>query len=144
VCDYCDCRSHPEIAELFDDHVGLLCVLGDLRRALTDDDHDAGSASIAALHERLHRHAGREERGVFAELRTQVGDDYIAMFEHDHAALHGLLEAEGDWRGTAERLIAQLADHILREESDLFPAAHQLLTPAQWDRIELDAHAPTS
>lgn len=29
-----------------------------------------------------------------------------------------------------------MCDHIAREEVDPFPAAHQLLGPAQWDAVD--------
>jgi hypothetical protein len=81
MCDYCNCRSHPEIAE--------------------------------------------------------VGAAYIGRLEADHAAIHRLLGALAGpgWAVAALELIALLRDHVLREESDLFPAAHQLLRPDQWAAI---------
>ena len=50
---------------------------------------------------------------------------------------------EADWREQARQLIRVLGEHILREETDLFPAAHQLLTPAQWDTVAA-AHGSTA
>jgi DUF438 domain-containing protein len=60
------------------------------------------------------------------------------MFEQDHAVIHDLLaRATGDeWVSASAELAARLHDHILREETDLFPAAHQLLTSDQWSRID--------
>ena len=78
MCDYCDCRSHPEIAALSADHEVLLALLADLRRAT-----DAGDAERAEM-----------------------------------------------------PLGALLDDHVAREESDLFPAARQLLAPGQWDAVD--------
>ena len=73
---------------------------------------------------------------MFAELRrADVDDEYVAMFERDHEEIHRLLgECSGrDWRRPAADLVHVLSEDILREESDLFPAAHQLLRPDQWD-----------
>ena len=36
----------------------------------------------------------------------------------------------------AHELVRMLRDHIAREERDLFPAAHQLLVPGQWDTVD--------
>jgi hemerythrin-like domain-containing protein len=139
MCDYCDCRSHPPIAALSEDHEHLLHLLTELDRAIHDDRPALARAVIHQLHEQLHAHAAREERGVFAELRRVVLDPgYVEMFQHDHEELHQLLDdTEGDgWRDAAASLIRVLRRHILREETDLFPAAHQMLEPAQWDAVD--------
>jgi hemerythrin-like domain-containing protein len=139
MCDYCDCRSHTEIASLSDDHETFWHMLDQLMRAVETDDHDRAAAVAAELHPLLDGHAAREERGLFTQLRhAHVSDGYVARFERDHHAVHALL---GDvdareWRECARQLIRVLGDHIAREESDLFPAAHQLLTPAQWDAVD--------
>jgi hemerythrin-like domain-containing protein len=139
VCDYCDCRSHPQIAALSTDHERLLELLGALDRAVSDGARVVARALLSELHDLLDRHARQEERGVFAQLRAaDVGDGYVAGFEADHDVIHHLLAAGDDdsWRETATALVGTLRDHILREESDLFPAAHQLLTPTQWDAVD--------
>jgi iron-sulfur cluster repair protein YtfE (RIC family) len=138
MCEYCDCRSHTEITELSADHEELSRLVGHLRAAVRANDRAEAGRLVAAMHERLSGHAAREERGVFPELRTQVGADYVAMFEEDHASIHDLLDrAAGDaWAWASIELGDRLSDHILREESDLFPAAHQLLTSDQWSRLD--------
>ena len=138
MCDYCDCRSHTEIAELSAEHEELTSLLGHLRVAVQANDRAEAGRLVTAMHNRLPGHAAREERGVFPELRTQVGADYVAMFEEDHASIHDLLDqAAGEaWAAASVELADRLADHILREESDLFPAAHQLLTSDQWSHID--------
>jgi hemerythrin-like domain-containing protein len=140
VCDYCDCRSHPEIADLSSDHEALTSMLGRLRSAVQAEDRFAAAALVTTVHDTLHSHATREEHGVFAALRAQVGDAYVRMFEDDHPSIHELLDrADGDdWVLACTGLVELLGDHILREESDLFPAAHQLLTSDQWARITED------
>ena len=139
MCDYCDCRSHPEIAALSDDHERLLELLHGLRSISTGSDASGAAAHIAALHAVLEGHTAREERGVFAQLRDVVLDaEYVAMFEHDHEAVHRLLVecASDEWQRPAAELVDALHDHILREETDLFPAAHQMLAPAQWSAVD--------
>ncbi|MGD9997529.1 MAG: hemerythrin domain-containing protein [Ilumatobacteraceae bacterium] len=148
MCDYCDCRSHSEIASLSDDHETFGHMLDQLMRAVETDDRHAAAAVAAELHPLLDGHAAREERGVFTQLRhAHVSDGYVARFERDHQAVHALLDDrdERGWHERARELIHVLGDHIAREESDLFPAAHQLLTPAQWDAVDaasaVGAHA---
>ena len=140
MCDYCDCRSHPEIAALSDDHHRLLPLLHDLGRTADVDDAAAAADIIGELDAILRAHAVREERGVFAELRaTAVDAEYLDRFEHDHHRIHALLDGFSaiGWQHAARDLVALLRAHILREETDLFPAAHQLLSPTQWDEIGL-------
>ena len=109
MCDYCDCRSHPELAELSDEH-DRIHVLLDRLRSTADELRNA-----------LDAHTRREERGVFAQLRQEVDAAYLARFLVDHERVHELVDA--------------LTDHIAREETDLFPAAHQLLSPRQWEAM---------
>lgn len=138
MCDYCDCRSHREISDLSGEHDEMAHLLGSLGAAVRANDRPQADVAVTALHGLLHGHATREEQGVFAELRAEVEDGYVAMFEHDHVEIHELLErAAGDeWASAAVELASRLHDHILREESDLFPAAHQLLSADQWSRID--------
>lgn len=139
MCDYCDCRSHPEIAALSADHEALLALLAELRRATDVRDAERAEMLLGALHGRLDPHAAREERGVFTQLRAaDVARGYVDGFERDHDRIHELLAqaAGGHWHASARTFVDLLGDHIAREESDLFPAAHQLLAPGQWDAVD--------
>ena len=142
MCDYCDCRSHAELAALSADHDRLSLLLAAITRAAAaaaddDDDEMAGRALTEELTNVLDGHAAREDDGLFAVLRTEVADDYLAAFDREHDHVRRLLaEAAVDWRSTIADLTAVLSGHFLREESDLFPAAHQLLAPWQWETID--------
>lgn len=139
MCDYCGCRAHPAIASLSDDHELLLSLLADLRRGANAHDQAAAIPLLQRVHELLGPHATREEQGVFTELEhAGVAHSYIQMFETEHRQIHTLLrQASGDdWESATQDLIQTLTDHIGREESDLFPAAHQLLSPRQWDAVD--------
>ena len=103
------------------------------------DDADAAQVRVRQLDELLRPHTRREELGIFAQLRHEVLDDeYVATFEHDHELIDRLLlECAGDdWKLHVAELLALLQEHILREETDLFPAAHQMLEPARWRAVD--------
>ena len=138
MCDYCDCRSDPEIAALAGDHAVIARLLHELGDAVTGDERETAAAVTSRLHDTLTIHAGREEAGVFRALRDEVGDEYVDWFVSEHDSLHHLAEAvptSSDWHDTAREIITMLSEHIAREESDLFPAAHQLLSPSQWNAV---------
>lgn len=138
MCDYCDCRSHREIADLSADHEHLLGQLRELSLAVAAGDRTEAARLMDHLHGVLHDHAHREELGVFGQLRGHAGSQYIELFESDHRALHELVAdvSSGDWALRATGLVDSLSAHIAREESDLFPAAHQMLSPADWDVVD--------
>ena len=141
MCDYCDCRSHPQIAALSADHHALLDLLVGLRLVLDDTSDARARPVLADVRDLLRAHSDREERGVFRQLRdAEVDRAYVALFEYDHDRLHQLLHdtTNADWRAATRELVTLLEDHIAREESDLFPAAHQLLSPSQWDAVDAD------
>ena len=139
MCDYCDCRSHPAISALSADHEVLLDLLDALRESVAMEERVQARVLVVHLHDVLHDHATREERGVFTQLRRELRDEtYVTMFERDHEVLHGLLDAcAGDaWQQAARELVELLREHILREETDLFPAAHQMLEPSHWNAVD--------
>ena len=136
MCDYCDCRAQPEVAALSADHERLLSMTAALRRSLAAglpvDAHQLGE--LAGL---LLPHAEREEVGVFAALRdVGVEPDYVGRFEDDHRQIDEMLASAARVPSAVGPLIELVEDHILREETDLFPAARQLLAPDQWDAVD--------
>lgn len=144
MCDYCDCRSHPQIAVLAEDHERALAVTAAIRRALAADDPATAAGLIGELAATLPPHFDREERGVFERLRRSgIGDDYVARFDAEHTELGALLQSSPS-ADVAARLVGLLEDHILREETDMFPAAHQVLAPGDWDAIDEQVGLPPS
>jgi len=139
MCDYCDCRSHPQIADLNADHEILLIQLNELERVVDAGDDAAAAKLLSPMSDLLHRHADKEERGVYPQLvEAGVDEEYVGRFEHEHRLIDTAAEAGTGtgWQSAARHLIDQLRDHIFNEETDLFPAAHQMLTPEQWDAID--------
>jgi hemerythrin-like domain-containing protein len=136
MCDYCDCRSHGEIAELSAEHEQLLQLLAELRDASAAHDRRLAAPIISQLRAMLDPHAAREERGVFAQLlAAELDPIYVELFADDHDWLRQRCYDldEAGWERGVDELIARLSAHIAREESDLFPTAHQLLGPQQWE-----------
>lgn len=85
----------------------------------------------------LDAHSHKEEAALYPEL-TRAGVPTDAL-QAEHAQADAALRSSVSGTGTewAEIMAAlkRLEDHIHREEHDLFPAAHQLLDDAAWDRI---------
>jgi hypothetical protein len=137
MCSYCGCESEAVVAELMAEHetVGLMArrastalATGDRRTTLDT------CAEIAALFD---AHGGKEEAGLFAELRAEgLAVDVVRGLEADHRRIEvGLaLLAAGDTSHLGQ-VLAELLDHAEREDSDLFPAALQLLPNDAWSRI---------
>lgn len=133
MCDYCGCRSEAEIAALSTDHEHMLTLTAGLRRA-----HKVGVPApqlFAELTAMLGPHSRREERGLYAALAAEVADpEYVALFAHDHEELDALvMGADADQH--ILQITGLLEAHILREETDLFPAAHQMLGSQAWATI---------
>jgi len=141
MCDYCDCRSIPEIALLSVEHERVLSLMAKLRR-LDNAEPSSGDADERArlLHElrvEFEPHTRREEIGVFSVL-ADVGIDasYARRFKDDHTDIADLLERSSNDHAVITGLLDRLDRHILEEESDVFPAARQLFAGAHWVEVQ--------
>ena len=127
---------NAEIDGLIDEHRDLMTIMGTLRDVVNVSDPDV-SKILDQLATALAHHTEREEAGLFHTLRdVEVGPDYMDLFEHDHGHLVDLIESTRRERSTADDLINGFEVHMLREENDMFPAAEQLLSPADWDAVD--------
>ena len=136
--------SREEVVELADavaDSDGMASGIGSSRYGVTlivqAEDRDEAVATCGEIAALFDRHAGKEEAGVFAELSAEgLAADVVRSLEEDHRRIElGLaLLAAGDTTSLG-RVLADLVDHAEREDSDLFPAALQLLPNDAWDRI---------
>ena len=75
MCEHCGCRGIEPIADLMDEHYEILDIAGDVRRLLAADDRHGAATKLAWLEQRLGEHVDREERGVFAALKSQ--DEFV-------------------------------------------------------------------
>jgi hemerythrin-like domain-containing protein len=125
-----------EIDGLIDEHRDLMTIMGALRRTMNDPSPDEGKL-LDQLETALAAHTRREEAGLFQVLgQLQVPPQYIGRFDHDHTHLVDLIHAVRSDRSGIEVLLNSLDAHIAREEDDMFPAAEQLLGPADWDAVQ--------
>lgn len=145
MCEYCGCRQVEPIAELMDEHMRLLEIAGDLRRALLERQAARALELRRELTELLAGHTGVEEAGVFAALRQQ--GDYVEQvdeLEGEHVSLDAAATALDLDAPTAvealDRLVADLTDHIDKENLGIFPVAVVTLGATGWDVVER-AHA---
>jgi len=128
-----------------DEHYELLDLAGDVRRDLAAGDREAAATVLAELGLHLDRHVRREERGVFAALKSQ-GDfvDAVTELEQEHtsfdAQLASLDVAADDFDVRVERLLDDLSEHIDKENLGIFPVAVVTLNAAGWE-IVTAAHA---
>lgn len=145
MCEHCGCRGVEPLAELMDEHFALLEGAGDVRRALDAGAPSEAAAALGVLAERLVRHVGREERGVFAALKRQ-GDfaATVAELEAEHLTFDEQL-SDLDPRGESfardvRALLDDLAEHIDKENLGVFPVAVVSLEASGWDTVSR-AHA---
>jgi len=97
-------------------------------------------------------HEPKEEAFLYKAVlaRSSEGNEMIAEFQREHAntpadvaRLRARLKAvvgaypEGarEFRQTLEDYISMMRQHIMKEESDLFPLARRVLTEADWQGI---------
>jgi len=131
VCDYCGCRSEPAVAVLGAEHERLGWIAGVVERALASGETAGAQRAFVELVGLLAAHTATEEAGLFAELLAAgelTGPVAERCAEHDEisAAIDAALEARQDparWEAAARPVLEQLAQHIWREETDMFPAA---------------------
>jgi hemerythrin-like domain-containing protein len=123
-----------------DEHLALLDLGGEVRRHLETGDRRGAWALLARLAHDLGHHVDREERGLFQALKDQ-GDfgDAVAELESEHADFDELLSDlgldDGDLEARVAQLLADLSEHIDKENLGIFPVAVVTLGAAGWDTV---------
>ena len=141
MCEYCGCRQVEPIAELMDEHLALLDLAGDLRRALLAGDLSTAEVLRGRLVVLLTSHVGLEEEGVFAALKAH-GDfvDQVVELEEEHVTLDatfGALDLTGpDVVPLLDRAVADLSEHIDKEDLGIFPVAVVTLGATGWAIVD--------
>lgn len=141
MCEYCGCRQLEPIGELMDEHDFLIEIAGDLRRALLEGDAAHALTKRDELVDLLGRHTQVEEAGIFAALKDQ-GDyvDEVDALEGEHVSLDKAVAAldpdAPDAVAVLDALVADLSDHIDKENNGIFPVAVVTLGARGWDVVD--------
>ena len=140
VCEYCGCQSLQVIADLTAEHDRLR----DLGRQLTDavaaDDRQAAGLYAGLMVDVLTPHTAVEEDGLFPAMASDFPEQ-IADLADDHRRIDADLRRIADglapnWASLAEATVAELFEHILKEQDGVFPAALAVLDTEQWEAVE--------
>ena len=141
MCEYCGCRQLEPIAELMDEHDTLIEIAGDLRRAILEKDAARALAKRDELVSLLGKHTRVEEAGIFTALKDQ-GDfaETVEVLEGEHVSLDVAvaaldLDAPGVL-GVLDALVADLEEHIDKENNGIFPVAVVTLGATGWDVVD--------
>lgn len=143
MCDYCGCRDRSPIDELAREHERLLDLGYRLRRLAGTGSH---AAVVVMLEQEfiplMSAHTSREERGLFVQLRAcWEADDRLDALVGEHrdmeAQLAEVLAGRPGWAEALEHSVDDLAEHVLAEETDLFPYALYELSGDQWRAVEV-------
>lgn len=142
MCEYCGCQDVPAIAALTAEHDRLRELGRDLRRAADVDEFSAAGAAAVAMRSVLGPHTAVEEHGLFPLLATEFPDAMAALID-EHQAVDAILAALADsapappdWQRLAREVVAQLFEHILREQDGVFPAAFAILTADDCETLD--------
>ncbi|GAB3698449.1 hemerythrin domain-containing protein [Mariniluteicoccus flavus] len=140
MCEYCGCHQNDNIAQLMDEHDRLMVIGDTVRRALADDDLAGAQAAMAEFRPLLAVHTKVEEAGIFAVMR-EAGDfvEVIDELEEEHRTLDADLARLDDpdaLRAEIDRLLADLEQHIEKENRGIFPYAYSAFAPEQWGEVE--------
>lgn len=138
MCEYCGCQNIDVIAELTAEHDLLRNLGADLAKAAEAQDLAAARSLAGAMLEILAPHTAVEEGGLFPAM----AGDYAAQLgrlTQEHRAIDAALSAVAgdtpgaDWPATTRGVLADLFDHILKEQDGVFPAALATLSPDDWE-----------
>jgi iron-sulfur cluster repair protein YtfE (RIC family) len=145
MCHYCGCRQMPLIRDFVAEHERATTLGGDAVRALDHLELEQARGLLAQMLDELLRHWRGEEGGLFTVMsKEQEYADYIAPLVVEHRELEELLTTvdltrPAD-RDRVRRAVAELEEHISKEEDGLFPASLIALNGAEWDAA-MDAWA---
>ena len=140
MCDHCGCRQ-GSIQELMDQHDAIAAIGEDIRRCIKDGDEWGAHTRLDDLLTILRPHLAWEERGLFERMTSQ-GDfaEHITSLEAEHASLFAQLdtmaEPETEWAPAVLTMLAELDEHMYRENFGVFPGAISVLDADDWDAIE--------
>jgi len=142
MCEYCGCQQIEAIAILTSEHERLRNLGHDLGAAARGADVDRARPIATAMRELLEPHTYVEERGLFPllpqQFRVQL-TDLVAEHGAIDSALSSVLEPtpRPHWPEVVAAGLAELFEHILKEQDGVFPAALAMLGPGDWDAVDI-------
>jgi hypothetical protein len=135
----------PAVTELMDEHADLTESASWIRQALDAGDVRSAHQRFTRLKADLERHVRREETGILRALRDSgefVGEvDGLEAEHRDLAAdAAGLDPDSPDYPAMLMRVLADLSEHIEREELGVFPVSIVTLGARGWQTVD-EAHS---
>lgn len=142
MCEYCGCQNVPAIAALTAEHDGLRAVARDATAAARSEDRNAAADAARRLLTLLRPHTEIEDRALFPAMAGEFAEHVTSLLD-DHRRIEHMLAIVADpadtgvtWVQDLNAALAELFNHILREQDGLFPATLSVLTPADWDHLD--------
>ncbi|WOP18992.1 hemerythrin domain-containing protein [Raineyella sp. LH-20] len=141
MCNYCGCQDMTLIRDYYAEHDSARDLADRARRAMDAGEYAKARDEIARLAVELEGHWQGEEGGLFAVMVDRYPDDfadYIGPLVEEHRALAGFLQAldvtDAAHRRAFADQVAELHEHMLREEDSLFPASVVTFVGEDWTR----------
>ena len=138
MCHYCGCRQIPLIRDYIAEHERATDHGDRALRAIAAGDLASAQAHVDAMAVELRSHWQGEENGVFAVM---MGDEtyreHLEPLVAEHRELDALLatldvtRTEDQW--VLREQLAELAEHISKEEDGIFPATLVEFDGDEWD-----------
>lgn len=138
MCHYCGCRQMPLIRDYVAEHERALDLGGDAVRAIQRGDMESARRCLSDMAAELATHWQGEENGIFKVMRRDpLYAEHIKPLVEEHRELADLLETV-DVTDPADQhrirvAVAELHEHISKEEDGIFPASLTTLSGAEWD-----------
>lgn len=137
MCSYCGCAETPVLGGFMADHVEVVNMLGDVRRAFADGSDSDIARTTIALRRLLDDHTDSEERGLFAVLRNEAElVDTVEELIREHRLIEDVMDRLQSGDASAyDEVEHLLRRHIDKEDNGLFPAAVIALDGPGWERV---------
>ena len=139
MCQYCGCRAVPLIRDYIAEHDHVLNLLDGALRAIAVDDLGGAAGRVSEAREALASHWAGEENGIFTVMaaRDQEYASYVAPLVEEHRELEQLLArldvSDLNDQRELRTALAELREHISKEEDGLFPASLIVLSGDDWN-----------
>ena len=136
----------PLIQDYIAEHDHAVDVSADAVRAIDAGNLDRARTLLAELARDLKAHWKGEEDGLFSVLLDQeLFEDHLRPLIREHRELEQLLAevdlADPEDQARISEAVAELREHIIKEEDGIFPASLTALAGDEWDSAIAAWHA---